>query len=105
MHNCFVLEAFCKLPNYFTKLERRDKDLGSEIMVCCQRMGTKGLKDQAGNRKCNPTYSLKRPISPIERESHCGLVVPARTQPTDSLLKQLWQGRDGGFIHSVGKEL
>lgn len=69
-------------------------------MVCGQRMGTKGLKDQAGNRKCNPTYSLKRLISPIERESHWRLVVPARTpQLTDSLLKQLWQGRYGGFIH------
>lgn len=90
-HNCLVLEAFCKSTSNFTKLARQDKDLRTEIMVCCKRKRTKGLKDQAGNHKCNPTYSLKRLISPIERESHWRLFVPAGTpQLTDSLLKKLW---------------
>ena len=72
-------------------------------MFCCLRKETKGLKDQAGNHECNPTFSLRNLISPIERESH---LFPRRTpQLTASLLRQRRRGRGGGFQPRGGEEL
>lgn len=75
-------------------------------MFCCLRKETKGLKDQAGNHKCNPSFSLKNLLSPIERESHCRVFVPSRApQATASLLRTSWQRRGRGFSLQAGEEL
>lgn len=96
---------FCNLPCPWSllhinilKLMKQNKDLSSKILVSCEWTGTKRLKqDQAGNHKRNPTYSVRRLVSPTERESHWILSAP---QLTDSLMKQLWSDMGGGGCYS-----
>lgn len=101
------LTAWFKAPSanqqvalrYWPGAKNKNGDLKDEIMFCCLRKETKGLKDQAGNHKRNPPFLSKGVhITHWEGKSF----VPSRTPQLTASLLRMKRWRGGWFSLEAG---